>query len=113
MSQEKSQYGYLTEFPRERRQITIPANRPATVPRYVTYNLSTRLLVDEMGGYWLQQPLLVVIPECSTKAHVLWNDFSYEIPTHTVMCPSGSSSKRNRCRSIQHKPSAFSFLEFV
>lgn len=75
------------DFPRERRQIRIPANRPATAPRLVTYSLSTRLLVDEMGGYWLQQPLLVVIPELSTfqnKVHVLWNDFSYEIPTHTV-----------------------------
>jgi len=43
--------------------------------------------------------LSVAIPEAWTfwkKEPVLWVDFSYELPTQTVMCPSGSSSSRNR-----------------
>ena len=45
---------------------------------------------------------VVAIPEAWTfwkKEPVLWTDFSYELPTQTVMCPSGSSSRRNRYRA--------------
>ena len=44
------------------------------------------------------QFLPVAIPEASTfwkKEPVLWVDFGYELPTQTIMCPSGSSSSRN------------------
>jgi len=50
------------------------------------WELLTKLAIPEAWTFWKKEPIL-----CT--------DFSYELPTQTVMCPSGSSSRRNRYRA--------------